>query len=212
MKVTVFGASGAIGGQVVRQALDAGHAVAAVVRQASRFDLTHPGLSVVRVAGLTDPEPLLPALDGSDAAISAIGPRSRGDAGVASTATRGILRALEIAGVRRFAAVSAVPVGPVPDDDPWFSRKIVYPLIRAVLRDVYADLAAMEAEIGRSATDWTIVRPPRLTNKPLSGAYRTTIGGNVPRGNFVSRADVAHAMLAALDNPATVRQAVGVAN
>jgi hypothetical protein len=37
------------------------------------------------------------------------------------------------------------------------------------------------------------------------------VGGNVPRGYSISRADAAHAMLAALDDPATLGQAVGVA-
>jgi len=78
------------------------------------------------------------------------------------------------------------------------------------LRDVYVDLAEMEDEIRRSATEWTIVRPPKLVNKPLTGEYRTAVGGNVPRAYSISRADVAHAMLAALDDPATLRQAIGV--
>jgi hypothetical protein len=37
------------------------------------------------------------------------------------------------------------------------------------------------------------------------------VGGNVPRGFTISRADVAHAMLAALDDPATIGQPVGIA-
>ncbi|MBY0386905.1 MAG: SDR family oxidoreductase [Mycobacterium pseudokansasii] len=69
----------------------------------------------------------------------------------------------------------------------------------------------MEAELGRSNITWTIVRPPKLTNKPLTGSYRTTLGGNVPRGSAISRADVAPLMLTALDQPATVRQAIGIA-
>jgi uncharacterized protein YbjT (DUF2867 family) len=76
---------------------------------------------------------------------------------------------------------------------------------------VYADLATMEEEIRTSDTDWTIIRPPNLVNRPLTTAYRTVIGGNVPRGKSIGRADVAHAMLAMLDDPATIRQAVGVA-
>jgi uncharacterized protein YbjT (DUF2867 family) len=85
------------------------------------------------------------------------------------------------------------------------------PFIGAFARDVYVDLAEMEDEIRRSATEWTIVRPPRLVNKPLTGKYRTVVGANVPRGYAISRADVAHLMLAALDNPATVREAIGIA-
>ncbi|MDT5231725.1 MAG: hypothetical protein QOI39_2225, partial [Mycobacterium sp.] len=37
------------------------------------------------------------------------------------------------------------------------------------------------------------------------------LGANVPRGSTISRADVAHAMLDALQQPQTIRQAVGVA-
>jgi uncharacterized protein YbjT (DUF2867 family) len=211
VKLTVFGASGGVGGEVVRQALDAGHTVTAVVRDRARFDLRHPALEVAVVAGLTDPEVLRPAVEGRNAALSGVGPRRRKDGSVASTTTRAMLRALEAAGVRRFVAVSAVPVGPVPEADSFLNRRILLPFISAVLRDVYADLAAMEDEIRRSGVDWTVVRPPKLTDRPLTGTYRMAVGGNVPRGYAISRADTAHAMLAVLDNPTTVGRAVGVA-
>jgi uncharacterized protein YbjT (DUF2867 family) len=210
MKLTVFGATGKVGREVVRQALDAGHRVTAVVRDAARLDITHPALEVVTVPGLTDPTRLLPALDGSDAAISCVGPRGPRDVTVASTATRGILAALEASGVRRFVAVSAVPVGPLPDGESWFNRRILLPFFGTLLRGIYGDLSRMEDEIQHSATDWTVVRPPRLTNKPLTGRYRAVVGGNVPRSRSMSRADTAHAMLAALGTPETVKQAVGV--
>jgi uncharacterized protein YbjT (DUF2867 family) len=67
MKVTVFGSTGRIGEQVVRQALDGGHKVTAVVRDPSRLAVSHSALEVVAVPGLTDPEMLRPALEGSDA-------------------------------------------------------------------------------------------------------------------------------------------------
>src|SRR5215213_448990 len=212
MKITVFGATGGIGGNVVRQALDAGHKVTAVVRDPARFDVSHPALEVATVADLTDPEVLRPVLETSDAAISGVGPRTRKDGPVASSATRGILRAMEASGVRRFVAVSAVPVGPVPKGESFVNRRILLPFINAFARDVYVDLAEMEDEIRRNATEWTIVRPPKLTNKPLAGTYRTIVGGNVPRGYTISRADVAHLMLRVLEQPETITQAVGIAN
>lgn len=211
MKLTVFGANGGIGGEVVRQALAAGHRVTAVVRDRARLPVPdHPDLVVVTVPGLTDPEPLVPALAGSEAAISGVGPRSPRDVQVAARTGRAILAALDQAGVRRFVAVSAMPVGPVPDGESWANRRLVLPLLRTLLRGVYADLAVLEDEIRRSRTDWTIVRPPRLVNGPLTGRYRTVVGGNVPRGGRVVRADVAHLLLATLDDPATIRQPVGI--
>jgi uncharacterized protein YbjT (DUF2867 family) len=212
MKLTVFGATGGIGGHVVTQALEAGHAVTAVVRDRARLSVPdHPGLHVVTVPGLTESGPLEPALSGSDAALSGVGPRSLKQAGVATVATRGILGALEATGVRRFVAVSAMPVGPVPDGERFLGRRIAYPLVRRLLRKVYDDLEAMEADIRRSGTEWTVVRPPRLTDKPLSGRYRLAFGANVPNGGLAARADVAHAMLALLDDPRASDQAVGIA-
>ena len=52
MKLTVFGATGRIGGHVVQQALDAGHTVTAVVRDPARLGVRHRALEVAPVAGL----------------------------------------------------------------------------------------------------------------------------------------------------------------
>lgn len=212
MKLMVFGATGGIGGHVVRQALDVGHTVTAVVRDPARFTVHHPALEVATVPDLTAPGVLRPVLAASDAALSGVGPRGRHAGPVASSTTREILRALEaVSGSRRFVAVSAAPVGPVPEGDSFVNRRIVLPFVGALFRDLYADLAAMEDEIRRSATDWTVVRPPKLVNKPLTGKYRTIVDGNVPHAYTISRADAAHAMLAALSNPATLRKAIGIA-
>ena len=211
MKLTVFGATGGVGGAVVRQALDAGHKVTAVVRSSARFDLRHPALEVKEVPGLTDPGLLRPLLDGTEAVISGVGPRGRKDGPVASTTTQAMLRAMETSGVGRFVAVSAAPVGPVPEGESIVNRRILLPFISALLRDAYADLTAMEDALRHSNSDWTVVRPPKLTNKPLTGRYRTVVDANVPRGYSISRADTAHAMLAAITDPATFGHAVGVA-
>jgi len=212
MKLAVFGANGRIGEHVVRQALDAGHRVSAVVRDSSRWNFDHPFLSVVRVPTLTDPEPMWPALVDSDAALSGVGPRRRSDVAVASTATRGILAAVKAAGVPHFVAVSAAPVGPTPQGEGFLNRYLFMPFIKALLKETYADLAEMEREIMHSGLEWTVVRPPRLTDKPLTGEYRIAIGGNVPRGAVIGRANVAHLMLASLTDPAMTNRAVGIAH
>lgn len=211
MRLTVFGASGRIGGLVVRQALDAGHKVTAVVRATSGFESDHRGLEVVRVAALTDPAAPAPALDGADAVISGLGPRGRKDTSVASSTTRVVLAAMRDAGVRRFVAVSAAPVVPPPPDDGLLNRKIIHPLVSTLLRGIYTDLRLMEEDIRHSGLEWTVVRPPRLTDGPLTGRYRTAVEANLAHGITISRADVAHAMLAVLDDPGLVNRAIGVA-
>jgi putative NADH-flavin reductase len=69
----------------------------------------------------------------------------------------------------------------------------------------------MEDVLRDSGLDWTVVRPPRLTDKALTGTYRTAHGQNLRRGVLISRADVAHLMLRVLEQPQTIKQAIGIA-
>ena len=91
-------------------------------------------------------------------------------------------------------------------------RHLLAPLTKAALRDHYADLARMEDVLRESSVDWTIVRPPRLTDGPVTRHYRIAFDQNVRRGLFVSRADVAHFMLRATHQTDTIHHAIGIAN
>ncbi|MBT2450098.1 NAD(P)H-binding protein [Streptomyces sp. ISL-43] len=215
MRLTVFGATGGVGHEVVRQALDAGHEVTAVVRDPARLEVpAHERLRVVVVRDLTDEEALIPVLEGREAVVSALGPASNKQARltpVAGPALRSIVSAMDRAGVSRLSAVSAAPVAPDGPEDGALTRLLVYPLLRRALRDLYADLAVMEAAIAASRTRWTVIRPPRLLNRPRTGTYRRAIDANVPGGKVVSRADVADALLTTLSDPSTAGHAIGIA-
>jgi putative NADH-flavin reductase len=45
----------------------------------------------------------------------------------------------------------------------------------------------------------------------MTGHYRTALDQNIRHGLTISRADLAHAMLAALNQPQTIRHTLGVA-
>ncbi|MBL1291833.1 NAD(P)-dependent oxidoreductase [Streptomyces sp. NPDC057067] len=210
MRLTVFGATGAVGQEVVRQALAAGHEVTAVVRDPARLPEGLRGAALHAVVPLGDEPAVRGAVAGRDAVLSGLGARGRKAGDVTERLTLRVLEAMEAEGVRRLLVVSAAPVGPAPADDPLLDR-VVRKVIGVVLKEVYADLTRMEAALAGSATDWTSVRPPKLTNGPLTGAYRTVVGGTPRSGRSLARADVAHAMLALIDEPAAVKQGVGVA-
>jgi putative NADH-flavin reductase len=220
VKLTIFAATGGIGRQVLEQAIAAGHDVTAVVRNPEKLSRE---VRVVR-ADLAAPDPavLESAVKGADAVISALGAVSVSDAGVAWQGTRAIVRAMRATGVRRIIVVSAAPISTVPSPgrpkpprhdpgDGFLMRHVLSPLIKAVLRKHYADLAHMEDVLRESGLDWTVVRPPRLTDQALTGTYRTATGRNLRRGVLISRADVAHLMLRVLEQPQTIEQAIGIA-
>ncbi|MET8343352.1 NAD(P)-dependent oxidoreductase [Streptomyces microflavus] len=210
MRITVFGATGGIGQEVVGQALAAGHEVTAVVRDPDRLPEPLDRAAMHAVARLDDPAAVRAAVAGRDAVLSGLGSRGRKAAGIAERLTGRIIDAMEAEGTRRLLVVSAVPVGPVPAGEPLVDR-LARKAVGAVLAEVYADLARMEAALERSATDWTSVRPPKLTDGPCTGTYRKVVGGAPVSSRAISRADVAHAMLGLIDDPAAVKQGVGVA-
>jgi putative NADH-flavin reductase len=221
MNLTIVAATGRIGRHILTQAVAGGHRVTAVVRNPAALPA---GATRVVTADLSDPDPtgLAAAMSGSDAVLSGLGPRTRADVGVAAAGTRAIVAAMDVAGVRRVVAVSAAPLGTVPSPrrprpprydpgDGFVMRTVLAPLLRTVFRDHYADLALMEDALRGSGLEWTVVRPPRLTDGPLTHAYRTAYGRNLPGGLTVSRADVAACMLRALDQPESVGQTIGIA-
>ena len=221
MKLTIFAATGGIGRQVLEQAAAAGHDVTAVVRNPKK--LSGEVRIVTADLAAADPVVLESAVDGADAVLSGLGPRSNSEAGIASQGTRAIVQAMQATDVRRIVVVSAAPIGTVPSPgrskppkhdpgDGFFMRNLLSPLTKAALRKPYADLALMEDILRDSGLDWTVVRPPRLTDKPLTGTYRTAYGQNLRRGIFVSRADVAHLMLSVLEQPETIKHVIGIAN
>lgn len=210
MKLVVFGATGGTGRLLVQRALDDGQQVTAVVRDPARLPVEHPELDVV-VADVFDSSSLEPVLKGHDAALSALGPRDRKDTtGVCAAAVGAILGAMDVTGVRRIVALSAQPVLGNGAGEPLWQRITILPIVRAVFRNVYADLDRMETILRRTDTDWTILRPPYLTDGAAHGNYRNAIDANVP--GSMTRADLALAMLDVLDQPATIRRGVGVAS
>jgi putative NADH-flavin reductase len=220
MKLTVAAATGGIGQQIVAQALAGGHDVTAVVRNPRALHAPVPAVAAdLRTA---DPAELVDALAGADAVLSGLGPRRMSQRAVTSTGTRTLAAAAHLAGVRRLIVVSAAPLTPIasrslphpPRHDPgdgFFMRHALSPLVRRILREHYADLVEMEDMLRESGLDWTSVRPPRLTNGPRTGRYRTAYDRNIRGGLTVSRADVADLMLRLVTEAASIGHTVGVA-
>ena len=203
MKLTIFGATGATGTELARQALDAGHEVTAVVRDPGRMSVPVQSRLTVITADVMDPAAIIPAVADADAVITAIAPHGLGRSTLRQDSTRSIMQAMAKAGARRLLFVSGSVVA--DEGESFYLRYLLKPVARRTfLRNVTADFAATEAEIHASDLDWTIFRPPSLDNKPASGAYRTAVDRSVPHCFAISRADLAACMLTALDDPATI--------
>ncbi|MCI2423715.1 SDR family oxidoreductase [Saccharopolyspora sp. K220] len=210
MRITVFGATGGTGSRLLEQACAAGHQVTAVVRDPARLTFSHPELSVVR-SDVMDPAAIQPHVAGRDAVVSAIGARStKAPITVQTDSTTSILKAMADAGVRRFVVVSNS--GMLTDGDGPVSKYVVKPILWRFLKHPWTDMGRMEDVVRASELDWTIIRPPMLTNGPRTAGYRTAVNRNVRGGNRISRADLADCVLRHLADRDSIRTAISVAN
>src|SRR3569832_2301062 len=109
VRVTVIGASGGIGRELVRQAVAADHEVTAVIRDSvhgdaavrewDRVPVGGPGRLRVAVIDSLSPGPLVGAVSGRDAVRSALGPRGRSAEPVNSRGVRAAVMAMQEAAV-----------------------------------------------------------------------------------------------------------------
>lgn len=210
MKVTVLGATGGIGTEFVRQALDQGWHVTAVVRDPARLAVPASDRLEVVTAGLHDHEALVAAVTGRDALVSTLGSRDRGPTTVCQDGARAAIAALQASSVRRLLVVSAS--GMHTTGDGVVTRTVVKPLLGRWLRHGFADMLAMEDLVAASGLDWTIVRPPMLTNRPRTGRVAERLDGNV-RGAFsITRADAAGFLVNAVSERRLIGASVSIAH
>ena len=149
------------------------------------------------------------ALEGQDAVLSGFGarePRTKADADLLRRFAVTLTRAMPHARIRRVIVVSVAFL---------FTDSIIPPTYlfgRMFFRDVVIDASGMEDTFRKSALDWTILRPPQLTDKPRTGRYRVR-EGHLPRFGFkISRADVAEFMISTVQNGGTIGKIVGLSN
>lgn len=211
MKLAIFGASGGTGKHVVRQALSRDHDVIAVVRRPDALTLTDERLSV-RQGDVLDADSIWQAIEGSEAVISALGVGAqRAPTTIYSEGISNIVAALPAAGVSRLVAISAAPAGPWSEAGA-FERWIILPLLQRFFGASYDDMRRMEEILAHSGVDWTVFRPPRLTDHEAKGNYRTSTSGALPHASVITRGDLATAMLDAVTDNSLVRRAVAIAN
>jgi putative NADH-flavin reductase len=208
VKLLILGATGGTGLEIVRQALERGHSITALVRSPERLKQFQNRITIQQ-GDLLNTANLQEAIQGHDAVISAFGPRvpiSKADAHLLEQFAKALTTAMQRTNVRRVVVESVAFL---------FKDAIIPPayfLGRILFPRTVADAAAMERVFAESNLDWTMVRPPELSDKPYTGKYRVR-EGHLPRFGFkISRADVADFMIKAAEDRSSVGKIFGACN
>jgi putative NADH-flavin reductase len=205
MKVLVIGAAGKSGEALVHEALAAGHTVTAFVRSTSQYKKEN--VRVV-VGDVLDAATVDVAMSGQDAVIDALGGKTPWKVTTMETnAAHIIVDAMRRNRVRRLLKISVVGAGESVKNAGFFNEHV---LMRTFLKGLLVDKAGMEAKIEGSNLDWTLVRPPMLTDHVKTGIARvlSTEGGE--KAHKIGRVDLAAFMVQQLESHQYVRQAVTV--
>ncbi len=201
MKVVVFGATGSVGREAVKQALEQGHTVTAFARDPAKFDNKREDLRVVQ-GDVLDLSSVEKAVQGQDAVICVLGAGRKGN--VRSAGTRNIISAMEKTGVRRLVCQSTIGVGDSRGNLNFWWKYIMFGLL---LRPAYADHVRQEELVKASNLDWTIVRPAAFTEGERTGEYRHGFSADDKAATLkISRADVADFLLKQLVDDTYLRK------
>jgi putative NADH-flavin reductase len=182
--------------------------VTAFVRTPDKLSKFGDRITTVR-GNLLNTNELAQVLEGHDAVVSGFGPRypvSKADAHLLQQFSVALTGAMRLARIRRVVIESVAFL---------FKNSILPPaylLGRLFFSGIVDDASAMEDVFERSGLDWTLVRPPALTDKPYTGKYRIGVG-HLPRlGLSISRADVADFIVKAVEDPSSIGRIFGIAN
>ncbi|GAA2072338.1 NAD(P)H-binding protein [Pseudolysinimonas kribbensis] len=194
MRIAVFGANGATGRHVIRQALATDDEIVALVRRPASFPYTGPRLRVV-AGDVRDAESVDATVAGADAVLSTIGvPFSRDPIDIYSAAATAVADAMRRHGVRRIAVVSSSAVEAHERTEGWLFERVLQPMVvNGIGRTTYADMRAAEEIVAHSGLDATIVRASGLFPADAVSDYRADTA-HAP-GAFTSRPDLAHFLL-----------------
>jgi putative NADH-flavin reductase len=188
--LTVLGATGRTGAEVVRQALGRGHDVRALARSPEKAATVlgeHERLRVVE-GDLLDAAAVERAVKGAEAVINAAGPVKGAPKDLQQRAIAHVLDAMDAAGVERLVTLTGAGVRH-PEDRPKVVDRVFRTLLSVLQGEMLRDSEAYVDAVRRSTTRWTVVRAPRLVDAPAAG-YRVAANVGSGTGTQLSRADL----------------------
>jgi uncharacterized protein YbjT (DUF2867 family) len=210
MRITVFGATGGTGKQLVGQALAEGDEVVAFARKPSKLNIMDKNLTIVQ-GELTDQALIERAVKGANAVISVLGPRGGSKSKPLTEGMQSIIAAMKKQGIRRLIITSTLSAKD-PNDPLNFRTKALVNLVKITMHDAYEEIVSVAETVRDSDLDWTIVRLTMLNNNPKSGKVKAGYVGKGEVGTWISRADLADFLLRQVQDTKYLRQAPAISN
>lgn len=207
MNLILFGATGALGRECLRQALEANHNVTVLVRKAAKLPENLPVNVSVKVGDATDATTVETCIESdTDAVLFAVGVVKHSPDYLCTIVTRNILTAMRKRGVKRFVWCGGGSTL-VKEDTIGFGEKFVSGFSSYFMKKKHLDKEAQYALLDQSRdVDWCGVRPLQMKKGDHKKQYR--LGFDRFSGmSSISFSDCADAMLSMLENDTWIGKA-----
>ena len=208
MKLAIFGGTGKTGQQIIQQALDKGYEVVTSARTPSKVTIQHPRLKVIH-GDVLDAGCIIAVVQGVDAVISVLGPRSNKPEFTISRGMDAILKAMKQENVHRIIISAGAGVRE-PQDKPKLIDRLFALLLNVLSKNMVADMKQVVHKVQASDRDWTVVRVPMLTDQPAQGTLVVGYVGDIH--SRISRADMAAFMLKQLHDNQYLKLSPAISN
>lgn len=209
MRLTVLGATGRTGVPLVAAALERGHTLTCLVRDAGKAERLLPlgdERLTLEIGDATEAATIGRSLAGASAVVDVTGPVPGGPKRLRSEVVAGLLPAMDRHGVDRLVFLTGAGVR-VEGDTPRLADRAIRGVMSLVQGEILQDGQDAVTAIAASPLDWTVVRAPRLVDAAERGIVRTAsnVGGGT--GTTLGRGDLAVFLLDELEQRQWVRQA-----
>ena len=189
MNLALFGATGRTGGLLLNLALSAGHHVTVLVRDPHKLREPQSGVRIVQ-GNAREARDVAETVQGMDVVISTLG----GGGDTLTLFGRNAIAAMERLEVRRIVSLIGASIV-APGDPRTISMYMLGLITRTFAGDMLDDGEVHAKELSASTLDYTLVRPPRLTDVPAIGRTQHDLSLNLGPFSSISRADLATFLL-----------------
>lgn len=202
MQITVFGASGGVGQEVVKLALSRGFTVQAFVHSRNPFEPTN-GLRIVK-GDIADNKAVQQAIKGSGAVISALGSWHTKGKDVLARGMQVIIPTMEAQSIKRLVTVTG-NVALWEGDQPDLFTRLSHSVFKIVAGKILGDGEKHLRLLASSKLDWTTIRSPAMTGGSAAHYQLNSIFGFPLQ--TVPRAAVVRCLVDQLEDRSYIRQA-----
>ncbi len=211
MKMAILGGTGRTGQWVLKEGLERGHELVALVRSPEKVTEASPRLHLVK-GSPTSIDDVRKVVKGVNAVLSALNINRTSDLPWAkvtspkdlmSAGIKNVIDAMHEEHVKRIIVISAYGVGDTKEKIGKLGRLFLY---GTNIKYAYLDHERQEELLAASDLDWTALRPTFLnSNETIKEVIASIDGVPKPKGN-ISRKNLARFMLDCAEKGLHVRQ------